>query len=1106
MGDKTPPVDSQYPWYENTRSGRVLEYFNPKEWEEIYKTAEKEEKGAQVTHFQEYEGLFWAKVGDLSDKVTTRKVKESLHHQINRSFYQARVYYTLIEESEEQQRDFANMKRERDKIRFNKDSNLIANHSMESATNRSSIQLQPTAPPLEDPEATTNVQHQPPQTSPPLKDTGAISKHGKETPIMVPPRTGTIPYYTTPRFLKTIERDGYSEDQWKKIVSAVELETTEERKRKFWDLYHRFEIIYRGWQANMENNEIIPKDSFEEGKRVYLTLYLYHSLDENREINEEEYNYVLEKKRKGEDHNIRIEDYEKQQLFELPLRRNEDDDNNSELSDKDRIPYGELGLHDKSTLNQEELQEFAGLTNTLMRDHENMTESQVHRMRHFSNKSRPIRDQESDTETDSEMLRHQQDQEFNLLQQDMRELKADQKVAMARQDNKFQELMKLLQQPNRQNQRSLENTKDNDDKSEETYRLPRTNNLTRWGNRDLKNQEDFDRSRTPSPRYTPNTEIPHRPPRGPAWQRKTEQRVPEFAEQGQRRMTVTTEGMDRYENDIQHSTPALPKLKRPLPQLSSPISGFARPSQPSRNDQGLLQNTDFRDLRLRSTQPDQLEDLFGPEMNVENPTGYQRPPFLSGRRNSQIDMDRNEYCTPVPRGTGIPRRAFDATFTRPRETFKPNARTFESRTTDNRNDLTERDAGQQNINISMLNAISKIADRLEPANGQGRSTARVRYPDIRIDKFGGDETKFLQWYTEFVEYISMDPNMSNHQKCILLKMHLSEEVKEQLCFTSSETLPYEDCMRLLLRKYARPERTCREYRRKIAEIKGPRADDDYKGLDRMCMSVKKYVNALGSLGQSVDQIGILVQDAVVDKLPRGMYGEFISFCYHDTIRRPQELHITDLLHELEKFADMLLDVQRHRIPNRTAMEHGERSRENNGQERTYHQTTMVTTGDRANVNTPNEIANRSCALCLRNDHWTEKCKEYRTWKTRKDRFYELRLCYRCAKPHNGGVAACTHRWNCGAVLPNGRCTKGHHISLHIYQENREAPGPPQDGNNITNQNRPSSRDRTQRQNENETQPQNNSGTNNRNEGGRIRFVDERERNEQNASGNGPRRE
>ena len=109
MGDKTPPVDSQYPWYENTRSGRVLEYFNPKEWEEIYKTAEKEEKGAQVTHFQEYEGLFWAKVGDLSDKVTTRKVKESLHHQINRSFYQARVYYTLIEESEEQQRDFANM-------------------------------------------------------------------------------------------------------------------------------------------------------------------------------------------------------------------------------------------------------------------------------------------------------------------------------------------------------------------------------------------------------------------------------------------------------------------------------------------------------------------------------------------------------------------------------------------------------------------------------------------------------------------------------------------------------------------------------------------------------------------------------------------------------------------------------------------------------------------------------------------------------------------------------------------------------------------------------------------------------------------------------------
>ena len=69
---------------------------------------------------------------------------------------------------------------------------------------------------------------------------------------------------------------------------------------------------------------------------------------------------------------------------------NVDDDINSD-SDEDKIPLGEFGLHDGPSLNQEEIKEFGGLTNALLHDPENMTQQQIVRMKHLSNKTRPAK-------------------------------------------------------------------------------------------------------------------------------------------------------------------------------------------------------------------------------------------------------------------------------------------------------------------------------------------------------------------------------------------------------------------------------------------------------------------------------------------------------------------------------------------------------------------------------------------------------------------------------------------------------------------------------------------------------------------------------------------
>ena len=81
-----------------------------------------------------------------------------------------------------------------------------------------------------------------------------------------------------------------------------------------------------------------------------------------------------------------------------------------------------------------------------------------------------------------------------------------------------------------------------------------------------------------------------------------------------------------------------------------------------------------------------------------------------------------------------------------------------------------------------------------------------------------------------------------------------------------------------------------------------------------------------------------------------------------------------------------------------------------------------------------------CALCQSREHWAEKCKQYETPKRRRKRFVELELCFKCARPHPGGIRVCTSPWNCGAKLNDGRCTKKHHQSLHDHYPKRELAG------------------------------------------------------------------
>lgn len=541
-----------------------------------------------------------------------------------------------------------------------------------------------------------------------------------------------------------------------------------------------------------------------------------------------------------------------------------------------------------------------------------------------------------------------------------------------------------------------------------------------------------------------------------------------------------TEGrrLSAEESTARYSTPMpLQHLRnRPAPSFGAPfdrfpganipgqglfrMAGVVQPPQPSVYDTPLarLVGTPQSQRPMAQTFPGPRSPLPGMGGVMPPPTSF---PENFPRAESASAPEQDAYYPLPARQLGTPRfePSIDASATRtPLGRASQRAPTWEERRPGTIGAATAREVEQtEDPHRTMMRLMTKFADRLD-AMGEGsgtRSTTRIKFPDFRASTFHGDETKFLPWLVEFTDMLKLDKNLSDHAKVTLLKMHLSSEVKEQLRFTSSDTLPYEECMAILLAKFARPYAVQRSYRRKLQNMTGPSSANDFKGLDRMIMQTKMITNALELLGQSTDQVGVLIQDVLLDKLPNGMYSSFIQFAFHQTGRDPKALDVTQLMGIMEVFAQLQDDVQTHnrtdRNTNRPDMS-GENRRRSGGRGReersggqgrdeksSDRQTTMATTND-------NPRRAKYCALCQSRDHWADGCKKYVSPDERRERFVELKLCFKCGKPHSGGLAACTSTWRCGAQLNEQRCTRNHHICLHEWYMNRAAGGPPEGGN------------------------------------------------------------
>ena len=449
--------------------------------------------------------------------------------------------------------------------------------------------------------------------------------------------------------------------------------------------------------------------------------------------------------------------------------------------------------------------------------------------------------------------------------------------------------------------------------------------------------------------------------------------------------------------------------------------------------------------------PTALSGLY--ELGARNETGFKRtmPPAGRSSLSEQAGLAITGRLGPPPRRSftqgypepakqlGTPRAPrIDPLLTRAPLGVNsagqgPPVRT--GRTTGTRERVTEVQILEQ-LSDNMSQLQTKIQ---EMGRGEG---GNIKLTPLKAPKFNGEETAFFSWWVAFQAYINNDPRLSDHHKRQYLLMHLSEDVQTQLGLATDELISYDQCVEIIFNKYGRATRVCRAYRRHIERLPGPAHQYDYKGLDRLVMEIRKGLNALRYFNQGVESVGVSIQDQIAEKLPTAMRAAFASFCYLSTGgAEVEELNLLQLLELLEKWARIQADAQH--LPGKASSgkpkDGGRKDNKDKGPSKQEDHTTLTTTttGERKLV----------CPLCS-GPHYADRCEKYTSPLDVFNRFTELKLCFKCARPGHYSTACTTDR-RCFAGMGEKRCQGHHNRALHKYfkevQQSRRAGGPPQGG-------------------------------------------------------------
>ena len=306
-----------------------------------------------------------------------------------------------------------------------------------------------------------------------------------------------------------------------------------------------------------------------------------------------------------------------------------------------------------------------------------------------------------------------------------------------------------------------------------------------------------------------------------------------------------------------------------------------------------------------------------------------------------------------------------------------------------------------------INAALNDAKRwLRGRSSQDSSTSNpVKLPSIVLQKFSGNPLEWSTFWDIFKTSIHNRRDLSNAAKFYYLRNQLEGEASMLLKDFDHTDGSYAEAIELITKTYGRPKLLIQARLYALFDLVPPEANSTELG--RFLSQYEAHLRGLKTLGANIREAGYIFAALLLRKLPPTVRNNIGRASQSDSWT----------LDELRTAIERELDLLRAAEESQDGYAHQPPGGERIGGSQ-YSSIVSINTNAKQLDMSGTEL---SCPFCT-GKHTGLKCNNFSDCTSRKNRAFELGLCYNCLKP-NHSVSSCRNNSNCR------KCGRRHHTAI-----------------------------------------------------------------------------
>jgi len=330
--------------------------------------------------------------------------------------------------------------------------------------------------------------------------------------------------------------------------------------------------------------------------------------------------------------------------------------------------------------------------------------------------------------------------------------------------------------------------------------------------------------------------------------------------------------------------------------------------------------------------------------------------------------------------------------------------------------------------LSPTKSSAKVEEVKSPSHSHASSgtTSRsiFRVPKPNLIPFDGDPKKYPAWIAQFEDVIDSDMSLTSVQKMALLKLCLTEDMKDNLGDTLNDPMMYNEALKQLANTFGNPILVSKSYVHTLMNLPKVTSMQDYQGLMSLSNKLKGAVASLKYGGFERELVSSSTLESVLCKLP----DEFqIKWGQQVMKNLPKPLTLIEFC---DWFSSKMLGqmfVKHARYSSTAVVKDRKGSKDEKGGKPSSKVLNVAIGSADSTADKKKERTKPSCCCC-KEAHWTSKCKEFAN-KPVAERAEIARsngLCFRCLNKGHMKNDCPFSKLRCQVE----KCNYRHHTLLH----------------------------------------------------------------------------